>query len=278
MTKPSPLLNQTPSKKMTAYMIIALGVVMLITIIPMLLLPFVIPALWAAKDVVIFVSSISFFVGLSLIILFLGRFMLRKAIVLEQREAKRQRIIEDSAIEFLTQSPVTQPMLTLPLTVRLRARLWFKIFTSLLAILCLGLLVLEILGGAPLLTIIGAVVAGSSVIIPALLAFGPMGLIVNDEGISQKTPLGILSKMKWQNVRTVALAGPRTHTLPVEFEVTDNRTFIVVSWWRLPPKGFAQRFGYLPPLPTEAYNQQIDAVLAYVLERTGLPLHDIRDD
>jgi hypothetical protein len=84
--------------------------------------------------------------------------------------------------------------------------------------------------------------------------------------------------MQWDAMRSIALAGSRKSPLPVELEIADENFPLIIPWRRVPLTGLLPGWRYKPVLPTETYSQQTDAILAYVLARTGLPLHDIRDD
>ena len=84
--------------------------------------------------------------------------------------------------------------------------------------------------------------------------------------------------ISWQEARLFAIDGifgAKSYPHPAIFEVSSARDIVRWGWVR--PNSVKVIFFAKPTVPTEDYNQQMEAVLSLIAGRTGLPLYDLRD-
>ena len=84
--------------------------------------------------------------------------------------------------------------------------------------------------------------------------------------------------ISWQEARLFAIDGifgAKNYQHPSIFEVSSARD--IVRWTWIHANNRRVLFPAKPAMSTENYNQQMEAVLALIAGRTGLPLYDLRD-
>ena len=84
--------------------------------------------------------------------------------------------------------------------------------------------------------------------------------------------------ISWQEARLFAIDGiygAKSYQHPSIFEVSSARD--IVRWGWIRSNSVKVIFFAKPTVPAADYNQQMEAVLALIAGRTGLPLYDLRD-
>ncbi len=200
-----------------------------------------------------------------------------------QREAKRQAIVEGNGDAYLASS---QPLpgnvgIALPVMIRLTiaptAKKWRIGIVCLLAFYFLPLVILQLspfLMIGPLMLILFLVWATFTYTRRVL--FATPEWTITEQGLLYNISSLYTVFISWTDICLIALTGDQKYEMPNGFEIASQDGSIEMMWYRPQQAKVMRRF--VPLITVEAYNAHIDAVLAYVIARTGLALYDVRDD
>ncbi len=187
---------------------------------------------------------------------------------------------EEEARNFLaTEQP--QPdvaALTLPCKIKLRPK-WTP---PILCFVVVGIitftpLTILFLNTPPLPFWLYAIGYGEFLLFPILtsalfLLAGWQTIIVTDEGLKVRAEQ--FEKIKWEDARLFAIypANKRSEP-PIRYELSGPKT--IVRWKRM-QRGVSSLLTKTPA-PFDEYDRQMEALLALIAAKTGLPLYDLRE-
>lgn len=225
----------------------------------------------------------TWFVGLVastiLIFLALALFSLRGARFWNRQDAKRQAAMlgVGSVPPLAIEQPIPRSLPLLPRggkTTELRMKPWLRpLFLVLVAAACVAVSYDPDHSGP----ILGFSTCG--IIAAALLAIS-LGfqvtsgqyITVTDEGLAF-VAFGFKQAIAWDDASLFCIPRGTPYSPPRSFELSGPSD--VVQWWRWRPGNLLARI-YEPAASSLDYDAQIDALLAQIAARTGLPLYDLR--
>ncbi len=125
-----------------------------------------------------------------------------------------------------------------------------------------------------------AITAALIVILPLAIFLSPLGtqkVEVTEQGLSVRNG-GQKSAVKWEEVRLFAMYntwGAQKSGASITYELSSATD--IARWnWILRPNSL--RISWVPTVPRDEYNRQMQALNALIVARTGLPLADLRTE
>jgi len=94
-------------------------------------------------------------------------------------------------------------------------------------------------------------------------------IVVDERGLSS-TYQGITSSINWSDTRLFAVLNPEKPSVIQFYELSNEHT--VVRWVNLPARTLLQRRGSMVHVE---YRRKVQALLSFIVARTGLPLYDL---
>jgi hypothetical protein len=94
-------------------------------------------------------------------------------------------------------------------------------------------------------------------------------IVVDEQGLSS-TYRGITSSINWSDARLFAVLNPEKSSVMRFYELSNEHT--VVRWVNMPTRTLFQR---RENMAHAEYRREVQALLAFIVARTGLPLYDL---
>lgn len=224
------------------------------------------------------------------ILLVVGVFALfRYRLNIKRLDQRRERALQgDRSLLAREQPPPDPNMLPIPTTIKLdqsrRAVVFlgfviaFAIFIPFVIGIVIGssnshhspgnhallLTLLIILGGAVVALLVGLVLI--FFLMRSQLIFT---IVVDERGLSS-TYRGITSSINWSDARLFAVLNPEKPSTMQFYELSNEHT--VVRWVNMPARTLFQRKENMVHVE---YRRKVQALLSFIVARTGLPLYDL---
>ena len=224
------------------------------------------------------------------LLLIVGVFAIfRYRLNLKRLDQRRERALQGDTSLLAREQPLPDPnILPLPTMIKLdRSRravvllgagIAFVVFIPFVTGLVVGssqshhtpsnhallLIVLIILGGA-VVALLAALVLIFFLIRTQLI----FTIIVDERGLSS-TYQGITSTINWSDARLFAVLNPEKPSVMRFYELSNERT--VVRWVNMPARNLFQR---RENTVYAEYRREVQALLSFIVARTGLPLYDL---
>ncbi len=223
-------------------------------------------------------------------LLIVGAFAIfRYRLNLKRLDQRRERALQGDRSLLAREQPLADPtMLPLPTTIKLDQSRRAVVFLGLvIAFVVFISFVIGIVAGssqshhslshdALLLTVLiilgGAMVA---LLVALVLIFFLMRrqliftIIVDERGLSS-TYQGITSSITWSDARLFAVLNPEKPSMMRFYELSNEHT--VVRWVNMPARLLFRRGETMVYIE---YRRNVQALLAFIVARTGLPLYDL---